>query len=166
MRQASLRREVSLSLVEFVWLLLLWMMFVSKANLHELWVGIGAAALGSVADAVVKAKNFAPFRPRARWVVLGLHTGSQIVIGTYQVAVAFVRSVAGRKPRASFRALSYEYGGNDEVSAAKRALFTAYVTLSPDSIVVGIDREQQIALIHYITREKPSTVARRLGAQE
>ena len=50
-------------------------------------------------------------------------------------------------------------------SLPRRVLATAYTTVSPNSIVIGIDYEQSRLLLHQVKRDEVSTMTKRLGGQ-
>jgi hypothetical protein len=51
------------------------------------------------------------------------------------------------------------------VQAARRVLATAYTSATPNSIVVGIDYDQQRILIHQMQRSGLTAMQRALGAK-
>lgn len=160
-----LLKDAALSGVEFVFLLLLWMIFVGKLDVQEFSIGVAAALMGAVGDAIVKKESLAPFRPRLRWVALIAWEPWYVLKGTFVALRELARTLGGRQPRERFETLPYHCGGHNEVAAAKRALFAAYVTISPDSIVVGLDADRRIALIHQLGSPEVPEVARELGVQ-
>jgi len=46
----------------------------------------------------------------------------------------------------------------------RRVLVTVYSSISPNSIVIGIDREQNLLLYHQLARTPVSKLMRKLGA--
>ncbi len=161
----ALVRLIAMSTVEFVILLLLWMLFVSQLSWQEFWIGFIAAALATLADTMVEAENFAPFQPRMRWVLLIFWEPWYVLKGSIVALRELARTLTGGQPVGRFQAFSYPSGGQDAVAGARRALFAAYVTISPDTIVVGIDRDHNTALLHQIGPTEVSELARELGAR-
>lgn len=165
MKSSRLLRDLALSAVEFLFLVLLWAIFVSKVSSHEYAIGIAAALIATTADWVVKAENFAPFRPRTRWLVLLSWEPWYILKGAVIAFRQLARQLTGQQPDSQFRAVPYRFGGKTDVAAARRALFEAYLTISPDTIVVGIDRDRQIALLHQFGTQDVPELGYRLGAR-
>jgi multisubunit Na+/H+ antiporter MnhE subunit len=166
MKRNSILRVLLIGSLESAFLFLLWMLFVSQLRWHEACLGIAAAVLGSIADARLKAQHFTPFKPRLRWLTLVLWEPWYALTGTAAVLKALVRHLLGRRSEAQFRAVRYDYGGDDEVSSAKRALFVAYMTIVPNFIVVGIDNKTHLALIHQVSPTDTPKMGRLLGAEE
>jgi len=149
----------------FAFLLLLWMMFVGKWNWQEFGIGIAAALLGTLGDAIVKAEGFAPFRPRFQWVLLIFWEPWYVAKGSWIALRELARVLVGKQPEGRFESVPFAYGGDDATASARRALFAAFVTISPDAVVVGLDGDSQSALIHQLGPREISELARRLGAQ-
>jgi len=159
------RRALLDSTVEFVLLIILWMMFVSLLQWNELLAGLAAAAIGAVADGVVKATDFARFRPRLSHAALILTTPWYVLTGTLAVFGELARHLAGKPPRTEFVVVPFDGGADDVESSARRALATAYTTISPNSIVIGIDRERGFLLLHSLPPSPTPWITRQLGAK-
>ncbi len=162
---SRLAKDAALGFVEFLFLLMLWTIFVGNPTWHEISIGLIAALFGATADDIVKAEDFAPFRPHLRWIVLIFWEAWYALKGAVAAFSELARSLTGHKPDAQFLAIPYCYGGDNATAAAKRALFTAYMTISPDTIVVGVDRDKHIALVHQLGSSEIPEIARRLGAE-
>lgn len=153
-------------LVEFLYLVLLWMFFVSMTRRAELYAGLAAALIGAVADWVVKAQDFAKFRPRWSQLALICWEPWYALTGTAAILKALARKLLGKPSEAQFRAVKIDAGGDDAESAARRALMVAYMTMTPNSIVIGIDRDTRRMLIHQLSPTGTPMIARALGARE
>ena len=159
-------KAVLISAVEWVFLLVLWMLFVSQWKKDELLIGIGAAFLGAVADAIVKAEGFGQFSPKPKWVLLIFWVPYYVAKGVWATLKAFCAELFGHSPDSRFVAKGYKPAkSQDATSAAKRALATAYLTIPPNSIIVGIDSEHERVLMHEIVPEPVSRMAQKLGVQ-
>lgn len=163
--QDRVLKAVIFSSVEFLFLLGLWMLFVSQTQRAELVAGIFAAAFGAVADGLVKSKRLARFRPRLKWLALFALEPWYVLTGSAAIMWALGRRLMGKKSEAQFRVVPFPAGGNDPESAARRALAITLTTVSPETIVVGIDRERGLMLLHLIAPASIPKIARRLGVQ-
>ena len=158
-------RAILISSAEFFFLLGLWMIFVSMPKLDELLVGIGASLISAFADGVVKAKKFATFYPHLRLLALVFWEPWYALKGTGAVLRAFARRLQGKGSKSQFRAVPFSSGGQDPQSAARRALATILTTISPDTVVIGIDREKHLLLLHEISPAETPLITCRLGAK-
>ena len=159
------RQALIAGAIEFVLLLGLWMMFVSLLQWNELLAGLAAALIGAVGDAVVKATGFAVFRPRASQALLILRLPGEVLSNTLVVFAELFHRILRGSSRSRLQVVPFDAGGDDNESAARRALAILYITVPPNSVVVGIDRERHYLLLHQLVPAPVSPVTRRLGAQ-
>lgn len=151
--------------IEFLFLFGLWMLFVSQWRRAEVVAGVCAAALGAVAEGIVKARRLAKFRPRPRWLALFLWEPWYVLTGSAAVMRALARRLTGKKSEAQFRMVPFRAGDTDSKSEARRAIAITATSVSPDTIVVGIDHERGLLLLHRIAPGATPKIARRLGAK-
>jgi hypothetical protein len=158
-----LSKAIAGSAVEWFSLLALWMAFVSQTKRDELLVGVVAALIGAIADADVKRENFFEFEPKASWVMSGLLLPWYAAQGCYLTLKAFFLYLFGRHPESNFKVAGFDATGNDSRSAAKRGLAEAYLTIPPNSIIIGIDRERGRVLMHEIVPSPSTMLEKQLG---
>jgi multisubunit Na+/H+ antiporter MnhE subunit len=144
-------------------LLVLWFLFVGKLTVYEFLAGACGAALGAVADGVVKSKESSYFRPPVKAFLLILWEPWYVVRGTVVLFQELARRLAGKPPRAGWLAVPFEPGGDDMRSSGRRALAAAYLTMSPDAVVIGIGRDQRMLLLHQMPLGSVPEIAWRLG---
>ncbi len=167
MKLPSFDRDVVVdSAIEAVILYALWLLLVSKRQPHELLLGVPCAIVAAVADAVVKAQDLAPLRPRWRELRLLALEPWYILVGTANVLEALARRLAGRRLGSRVEALRFHAVGADGESAARRALATILLSIPPNSIVVAVDRSRGRLLQHRILPGRLEGLARALGLRE
>ncbi|HLX75157.1 MAG TPA: hypothetical protein VKR26_10485 [Terriglobales bacterium] len=157
-------KAITFSGVEFLFLLGLWMLFVSTTQHAELVAGVCAAGMGAVADGVVKAQGFAKFRPRGQWLWLFSWEPWYVLTGSAAILWALLKRLAGKKSEAQFRVVPFRAGGDDAESAARRALAITLTTIPPNFIVVGIDKKRNLMLVHQVSPTGTPLVTKKLGA--
>jgi multisubunit Na+/H+ antiporter MnhE subunit len=158
-------RAVRDSSLEYFLLLGLWMLYVSQTQTNEVLAGVAAALIAAVADAVLKAEDFAKFDPRWEWLLLIVLAFAYAMRATWEVMRALARNVLGKKSQARFKAVNFHVGGDDGRSWARRTLVAVYLTIPANSIVIGIDRERQLILEHEIAPAGTPEIAKQLGAK-
>jgi hypothetical protein len=121
--------------------------------------------IGAVADRVVRAKRFVSFRPQADWLLLFLWEPWYALTGSAAILWALIGRLLGKRSESQFRAVAFPAGGEDSRSTARRALAVALTTIPPNFIVVGIDKEADLMLIHQVSPSGTPEVAKRLGAR-
>lgn len=158
-------KVIAFSSIEFVFLLGLWMLFVSQLQRAEFVAGVAAALLGAIADGVVKSKRLAKFGPRPAWLWLFSWEPWYVLTGSAAILRALALRLMGKKSESLFRVVPFRAGGEDPESAARRALAITAISISPDTIVVGVDRKRKYMLLHLIAPKPVSRIARQLGAE-
>jgi multisubunit Na+/H+ antiporter MnhE subunit len=77
---------------------------------------------------------------------------ASVVRDTFVVAGAAVRALFGTPPDDEIEEIAFDARGDDARSAAARALAVAGTSAAPNSIVVGVDRERGVLLVHRLAR--------------
>ena len=137
----------------------LWLLFVDRTSGHELLTGLGAAILAATGLELVRGEEHPRFWPHARWFAELWRVPKDIVEGCAVLVMCLFT-----EKRGILRQTRFEPGGEDRHSAARRALAIAFGSISPSSIIIGIDRETGLMLVHLADHVPLPTVARRLGA--
>lgn len=127
---------------------LLWLVFVYQISASELTAGGIASALTVVAGLVTCRAVPARFRPRLHWVAQAWRLPGPITSDLWLLLKHLLREMAGKKSRSSFELTDFKAGGEDSPAAAQRALAVLYVSLTPNSVVLDVDREKGQMLLH------------------
>jgi multisubunit Na+/H+ antiporter MnhE subunit len=143
-------------LVRWTVLMALWLALTDTHKEAELIAGAAAAAVGAtVAAAVVR-----PGGPKTLIKSLDLrHLGVRrlgrplvrLAVDTVLVTAALASTLAGRRPRGSFRVVRYVPDAPRR-SAAGRALTEIWGSLTPNRYVVGTDDDEAIMMVHELVR--------------
>jgi len=142
-----------------------WLLLVAKVSPGELLVGVLAAALAATASQLVVAEHIAAFAPQARALPVLARAPWEILVDTAVVLGELARRLAGRPGRGALVAFDFPTSGDDPGEAARRAIATLVTTLSPNSVVVDVDRARGRVLVHLLApRGVPAPLAR-LGAR-
>jgi hypothetical protein len=131
----------------------LWILFVGTLALEEIVLGALAAAGAATAADIVRAQDLVRFRLRPRWLSGVWRLPWQLVTDSGLLAVALWRQL--RRPgsvRGVFRVVPFPQEGDDAAAAARRALATAVVSLTPNTYVVGVEGNEGAALVHQLVR--------------
>jgi multisubunit Na+/H+ antiporter MnhE subunit len=147
------------------WLVLLgfWLLLVT-VSVAEFVAGMVAAAIAATAAEVVQAQGLVRFDPDPRWLLRVWKLPRNIVRDCWLVTVALWRHLNGRPVNSSFRAIPFERRGDDARASARRALVVLAISVSPNSIVVGIDEEANLMLVHQLIPAPKEDAAREVYA--
>jgi multisubunit Na+/H+ antiporter MnhE subunit len=159
-------RRLRFWILWYVPLVGLWLLFVDTFALEEVLAGLVAAAVAATAADVVRAQDRVRFRMDPGWLRdLGRLPG-QVLRDTWLVAVALWRHLRGQPVEGSFRALAFPREPDDASSAARRALVTSLVSLTPNTYVVGVEGDEGAMLVHQLVPEPgpvPPSLLERAG---
>jgi multisubunit Na+/H+ antiporter MnhE subunit len=146
--------------LQFAVLLGIWLLFVSKLEPSETLVGVGAAVLSATASEIVRGVERPRFLPHIGWMLEFWRIPLQILKDCGLVTAKLFRILTGRgRGTGHFVSVPFEWGGTDQRSVARRVLAILYTTVTPNTIVVGIDRERNEMLLHTLVESPVPPVA-------
>jgi multisubunit Na+/H+ antiporter MnhE subunit len=126
----------------------LWLLLVT-ISWQEVGAGLVAAAIAATGAEAVRANDRLRFMPDPRWFARAIVLPPRILQDTWLLArVLARRTFRGEGPDSAFRAVPFEAGGDDARSSARRALVKAGLSAAPNTVVIGVDREENIMLVH------------------
>ena len=134
-------------------LVVLWLAFVDTLATGEVVLGLVAAAIAATAAEVVRDQDLVRFRLQVSWLRDLRLVPWQVLRDCWTLAVALWRHLTGRPARGVFRALPFPAERDDARSAARRALVTGVVSLTPNTYVVGIEGDEGFVLVHQLVAE-------------
>jgi multisubunit Na+/H+ antiporter MnhE subunit len=140
----------------FLPLFVLWLAFVDTLATAEVVVGLVAAALAATAAEVVRDQDLVRFRIRTAWLRDLYRLPGQVLADCRVLAMALWRRLSGRPVHGGFRALRFPIDRDDARSAGRRALVTGFVSLTPNTYVVGI--EEGVMLVHQLAYDRADPV--------
>ncbi|MGH9513402.1 MAG: hypothetical protein ACRD2U_14820 [Terriglobales bacterium] len=146
---------------------LFWMIFVGAFAFHEMISGIIGAMLASLGLAIINSCYPARFSPKISELLSLWRLPWYLISETWEIA-----SVAGKdlfrikRAKSLFRVVSFNAGKCGNASdTARRVLATAYDTMTPNFIALGVNTSDQKLLFHQIARGPVPKMAQELGAQ-
>ncbi|HEX3978959.1 MAG TPA: hypothetical protein VHW96_22000 [Solirubrobacteraceae bacterium] len=126
---------------------------IDTVDLPELYAGIGAAALAGAAYEAARRQGVAEGRVSLRWLARSgrviTSVPRQIVWVSWQ---AIAQLAAPRQTRGTLRAVPYRAGGESAGDVGRRALSEGLGSLAPNTIVIGMDDERDLMLVHQLRR--------------
>ena len=144
------------------WALLaaLWLALVDTVVGPELIAGAVGAALAATGAVIVRQQRRLLLRPRLRWVRSAGRPLRRTVADLVPLARALGRP---RDEHGRLFELPYEAVGDTPDAAAHRAFTQALGSLAPNTLVVDIDRERRVLIVHQLVpRDDPAADAKPL----
>ncbi len=147
-------RRIGTTFVALVFAAGFYLLLIDTVDLPELYAGCGVAVLAAVMFDVARRPGLA----EAAFASRGLHGVWRVVkrLPT-QIAVvcweALEQAYTRQARRGVFRAIPFDAGGEDPHDVGRRALAEARGSLTPNTIVIGIDPERKLLLVHQLHRQ-------------
>jgi len=146
--------------------LVLWFVFTGTVSWAELAFAVFCAAIAATAGEIVWSEPLARFTGDLHHVAEAWRLPKYMLVDTWTVLVVLAKHLTGREEAPSlFRAVQFRVGRQDnEHDATRRALAVTYTSMTPNSVVVGIDHERGLMLLHQIAVAPVQRMTRNLGA--
>jgi multisubunit Na+/H+ antiporter MnhE subunit len=142
-----------------------WLVFVGTFSAHELEIGIVATMLATAGTVVIDVQYPSRFVPSVGELLSVWRLPWYLLSGTVQILMVALRDLFGTPAPSLFRVVRFHAGARDERAVARRVLAVGYTTMTPTSIVLGINSNDQKLLVHELQRNPVSKMAKQLGAR-
>jgi multisubunit Na+/H+ antiporter MnhE subunit len=130
----------------------LWLLLTGTVSPAEVLAGAGAAALASSVAELAQYQAGAHLRVRLRWLAAATRLPARLISETASAfAALWVQVVRGRRPASVFRTVPERWGGDDPAGSTRRALVVVGMSATPNRIVLGLDEERGVAVVHQLT---------------
>jgi hypothetical protein len=131
-----------------------YLLLIDTTSLPELYVLAGVAVACGLAFAVGHESEFVEARIRLSWLLRIGRLAKRIPLDIGLVCwEALVQLVAPRRTRGTFRAAAFGAVNPDPADAGRRALVEALGSVAPNTIIVGVDSERGLLLVHQLRRQ-------------
>jgi hypothetical protein len=168
MGDSAEQRRASLKLWVFVVTLMAaeWVLLVAGTKLHEMIVGAASIAAAAIFLYAVDRTETQRFGFEWSDVAEGWRVPSYLISDLHQITVALLRDLLGKEKAGSFyRVCHFKTAKASPRLVARRVLATTYTSATPNSIVIGIDYDQNRLLMHQVVRSPVTKMAQLLGAK-
>jgi multisubunit Na+/H+ antiporter MnhE subunit len=161
---ASMRRAVAIWLGWWAFLFIVWMLLVLTQATAEVVAGVFVAAIGATAAEVVRRTGIVELRPWSLWPRRPWRLALTVISDCRLLTIALWRQLRWHEDNVgAFRGIPFEAGADDDpAAAARRAAYTAQISLTPNTYVIGIDREHNNMLVHELLAGPRATTRERV----
>lgn len=129
-----------------------YLVLIDTVSSPELYAMAGIVALATVAFMASREQGFTEARVRGRWWLRAWRPIASIPTQmTLVIREALAQCVRPRAARGSFRVVSFAAGDRPE-DVGRRALTELLGSLAPNTIVIGVDTERELLLVHQLHR--------------
>lgn len=145
-------------------LMSLWTVLDYSVAFAELWVGAGVAALGAFLTEVVLYQSGTQVRLRVGWAAHAVRLPVEVARDTVVVFFALGRRLLrGDQPAARFLEVAVACGDDSPEGVTRRVLLVAGKSIAPNTVVLGLDRDRGVMVIHRLVSGSTGS-GRRRGA--
>ena len=143
-----------------------WVLLVAGVKRNEMIVGLFSVMPAAAFLCLVLRTQKMELNFQVRDVCSLWRVPWYILTNTFTLIDVLGKELLGMQGAGSYyRVSGFKTSKTDPTLVARRVLATAYTTVSPNSIVIGIDYEQSRLLLHQVKRDEVSTMTKRLGGQ-
>ena len=136
-----------------------WILLVAGVKRNEMIVGFGAVLLAFAFLCLVLRAQDIDLDFKLRDISAIWRVPWYILANTLTLCSVLAKDILGIERAGSFYSVSgFTTSKTDPTLVARRVLATAYTTISPNSIVIGIDYEQSRLLLHQVKRDEVSKI--------
>lgn len=144
-----------------------WITFVGTFAIHELLLGVIAMSVATLGLFLINQRYPAKFSPTLREVLCVCYVPWYLVSDTGKIIAVAGKDLLGIKRAGSlFRTVQFDAGAIGDTSAVgRRVLAVVYTTMTPGTIVLGINVSDQKMLLHELVSSPLPKMTRDLGAR-
>jgi multisubunit Na+/H+ antiporter MnhE subunit len=144
-------RSLAAASLGFVLAAAFYMVLIDTVDLPELYAAIAAVLLGGAACGAARHQGVAEAELSWRWMARAprvlVSVPQQIVWVSWEVVVQLLHP---RTRRGTFRAVAFRAGGEGADDVGRRALAEGMGSVAPNTIVIGIDPQSGLLLVHQL----------------
>lgn len=136
-------------------LFVLWMALIDTREPAQVYAGLIVAAIATLGSELVRRQGIARTRVRARWLLRLYRPLLSVPRDLGRLTVAALAALRpGAQPVAGrFRTLPFKAASGPE-GRGREALAELAGSFSPNTLVVGLDRERGVLLVHQLVPEE------------
>lgn len=158
--EIALARRVGSWIIWWILLMSFWTWMDDSLGLAELLAGAGAAAIGASLAELVQYQSATHVRFRVEWMAPAFRLPVKVLRDTLLVArVLWAKVVHGIDPPSRFGLMPVRYGDDSAEGATRRLLLTGGASFTPNTFVLGLDPERDVAVVHQLVA-RPESVGR------
>jgi hypothetical protein len=130
-----------------------YLLLIDTVQLPELYAGLGVVALAWCAYEAARRQRLAEAWISPAWLMRAGRVLASLPLQSAIVAWEAVRQLFSPSPaRGTLRAVSFAARGERPADVGRRALAEGLGSLAPNTIVIGVDRERELLLVHQLRR--------------
>jgi multisubunit Na+/H+ antiporter MnhE subunit len=154
-------------LVVLLWISqgLLWIAFADNSGIREIAIGAVVTGMATLAVWRFRRHTHDRYKLRFEYVRQAIHIPKSILVDTWILLRVIVMRLMGKTIPARIIGVPFKIGGNGPASRGRRSLAITFLTLTPNTLVLGLLPDEQLLLIHTLIPQPPPAFMFRLGTE-
>lgn len=144
---------------------LLWIAFADNSGIREIVIGAVVTAMATLAVWRFRRRTHDRYKLRFEYVRQAVHIPKSIIVDTWILLRVIVMRLRGKAIPARIIGVPFKNGGNGPVSRGRRSLAITFLTLTPNTLVLGLLPDKQLLLFHTLIPQPVPLFMFRLGAE-
>ena len=129
-----------------------YLLLVDTTSLPELYVLIAVGSLGAFAFEASREQGFPEARISLRWLTRSWRAVVRVPLDAGLLCTELIEQLAhGKRQRGQFRAIPFK-AGDTERDRGRSAATEIVGSLAPNTIVIGVDPDHDLLLVHQLRR--------------
>ncbi|HET7050845.1 MAG TPA: hypothetical protein VFI54_21445 [Solirubrobacteraceae bacterium] len=145
-------RRLAVTLAGFALAGAFYLLLVDTTSLPELYVLVGVALIATIAFETAREQGFPEARFSLRWLSRAWRAVARVPLDSGVLCrEALAQLVQRKRRRGQFRAVPFK-AGTSERDRGRYALTEIVGSLAPNTIIIGIDADSDLLLVHQLRR--------------
>lgn len=141
----------------------LWLVFTDNTGYREILAGAAASALATYFAFIFASRKTIGSFWIPREIVVVWRLPAELIHDTGVLLLALTRRMAGQDIPSDIAAIPFAATSNDPESRGQRALATTLLTVTPNTLVLGILVDEKLLFFHRLLPQPVSGLARQLS---
>jgi multisubunit Na+/H+ antiporter MnhE subunit len=130
-----------------------YLLLIDTTDSPELYAGAGVVLLAMIAFELSRKQGLTEASTPLRWVLRGWRAVARVPVHIALVCREAVAQLIAREPvRGELRAVRFK-GGHGSRDVGRQALAEMIGSLAPNTIVLGVDADRELLLVHQLRRQ-------------
>lgn len=143
----------------------LWLIFADNAGFREMIVGALAAAISTFVVGLFLARTIDRFKLQRQYLAQVVHIPRVLFSDTCILLRTIAMRLRGKDIPSGIVAVPFRLGTDDPRSRGRRALAVTFLTLTPNSLVLGFARDPERLFFHTVIPQPLPEFMREMGAE-
>jgi multisubunit Na+/H+ antiporter MnhE subunit len=144
---------------------ILWLVLADNYGLREISIGALAASLVTFFAALFARKTSERYEFRMRYFAQAVHIPMLLLTDTWTLLIAIKRSLLGSETASGIVGVPFGSGGDDAAARTRRAIAITYLTLTPNTVVLGISKHLDLLFFHALLPRPVPAFLKSLGSE-